>query len=193
MMPAVGRLNSSSPSRERRLHCALLAGAILLAAGCSRKPPEAKAAKPPEVFVETPTTREVTDYEDFTGRTESVRSVELRARVTGYLETAFFKDGADVSQGDVLMEIDPRTYKAELDRAKAVVAQALCDILCMRHRFDRADIHRFHLRDQFEDAVQTCVRDSGFFIGDGDARKTRYALHIVEGQCHEKFNARLTK
>src|SRR5436190_16567981 len=86
-------------------------------------PPSCRAA-PPTVPVGRPVEREVTDHEDFTGRTEAARSVEVRARVTGYLDKVTFRDGDDVKQGQLLFEIDPRPYQAELDRATAGLAQA---------------------------------------------------------------------
>src|SRR6202011_3362262 len=61
--------------------------------------------------------RDLTDYVDFTGRTAAVDSVQLRARVWGYLDKVNFKEGAMVKTGDVLFEIDPRIYRATLDQA----------------------------------------------------------------------------
>jgi RND family efflux transporter MFP subunit len=75
------------------------------------------------VSVTRPLAREVTDYEDFAGRAQAVSTVELHAHVTGYLVKAPFKDGDRVKQGDLLFEIDPRPYQAELDRAEAEVAR----------------------------------------------------------------------
>jgi len=82
------------------------------------------AQKPPEVLVDLPTKAEVTDYEDFTGRTMAMKTVEIRARVTGYLDKIHFTEGAEVKQGDLLFEIDPRTYQAEVNRATSNVLQA---------------------------------------------------------------------
>jgi RND family efflux transporter MFP subunit len=76
------------------------------------------ADPPPEVPVRQPLVREVTDYQDFTGRTEAVSQVELRARVSGFLDRVLFKDGADVKKGELLCEIDPRPYMAELQKAE---------------------------------------------------------------------------
>ena len=81
-----------------------------------------KAVPVPRVQVSRPVQREVTDFADFTGRTEAVSTVELRARVTGYLTRVHFKDGAEVRQGELLFEIDPRPYRAELEEAEAAVA-----------------------------------------------------------------------
>ncbi len=74
---------------------------------------------PPEVIVAPPVSREVTDSEDFTGRIDASQSVDLRARVTGYLEKVAFKDGAEVKKGDVLFVIDARPYQTALDKAQA--------------------------------------------------------------------------
>ena len=79
-------------------------------------------APPPEVIVARPVTREVTDFEEFAGRTEPSAQVELRARVSGYLADVLFKDGAEVKKGDVLFDIDPRPYQAELEKAAANLA-----------------------------------------------------------------------
>jgi RND family efflux transporter MFP subunit len=93
--------------------------------GCEK--PEVKVAdvKPPVVIVAAPVTREVTDYEDFPGRTDAVHTVEVRARVTGYLDKVLFKDGDEVKKDDLLFVIDPRPYKADLERAEATVSQGL--------------------------------------------------------------------
>jgi RND family efflux transporter MFP subunit len=78
-------------------------------------------AKPPEVPVARAVVREVTDHEDFTGRTDAAARVELRARVTGYLLKTAVKEGAEVKKGDVLFEIDSRPYRAELDKVEAAL------------------------------------------------------------------------
>lgn len=103
------------------LAAALVSGLGLMPAGCTHAPSEAPAA-PPSVTVSYPVEREVTDYADFTARTAAVDSVELRARVSGYLDRVNFKAGALVNKGDVLFEIDPRTYKAVLKQAEANLA-----------------------------------------------------------------------
>ena len=77
------------------------------------------APSPPEVTVGTPLSREVTDHADFTGRTEATSSVAIRARVTGFLDKVSSKDGSEVQKGDLLFEIDPRPYQAELVKAEA--------------------------------------------------------------------------
>jgi RND family efflux transporter MFP subunit len=121
-----------------RLLCLALSGALLLVSGGLLGGQDARFAEPPKypakylrdnpltVEVSQPITREVIDYEDFTGRTEAVAKVDLRPRVTGYIDKVNVKEGAAVKRGDVLFEIDPRPYKAELDQVNAelVLAEA---------------------------------------------------------------------
>jgi RND family efflux transporter MFP subunit len=111
---------------------------LLLAAGCARNGPPAASLKPPEVLVSQPVVREVTDYEIFTGRTEAFERVEIRARVTGYLEKTLFTEGALVQEGDLLFQIDPRPYQAELARAEAALTQAQARVDRLNRDYQRA-------------------------------------------------------
>jgi len=95
-----------------------LAGLALLLAGCER-PQAAPAPAPPKVAVSRPVVREVIEWDEYTGRLVAVESVEIRARVSGYLQSIHFNDGAIVKKGHLLFVIDPRPYQAELDRANA--------------------------------------------------------------------------
>lgn len=79
---------------------------------------------PPDVQVSLPVNEQVTDYEDFPGRIAAVNAVEIRARVTGYLEKVNFREGSNVTKGDLLFEIDARPYEAELARAEGNVVQS---------------------------------------------------------------------
>src|ERR1700733_10879169 len=106
-----------------RIRLLTLCGLWIGLAGCTRAPSEAPAAAPMPVMVSYPVERDVTDFADFTGRTAAVDSVEVRARVSGYLDKVNFKEGALVKKDDKLFEIDPRPYRADLDRAKGTVAQ----------------------------------------------------------------------
>ena len=81
--------------------------------------PQPVAPPPSEVSVTQPLMKEVTEWDDFTGRIEPIKSVEVRARVSGYLDSIHFKDGQEVKAGDLLFVIDPRPYEAEAERARA--------------------------------------------------------------------------
>jgi len=89
--------------------------------GCHGQPPQPAPPQPPAVPVSRPVQLNVSDYVDFTGRTDAVQSVDIRARVTGYLVAMPFKEGSEVKKGDLLFRIDPRPYQAQLDQAKGQV------------------------------------------------------------------------
>lgn len=93
-------------------------------AGCARKPPEPAKTPPPTVIVGHPVAQQISDYEDFAGRTEPFKMVELKSRVTGYLKKIGFKDGEDIKATAPLFEIDDRPFQAELARAKAARTKA---------------------------------------------------------------------
>src|SRR5258708_28216663 len=116
-----------------------LLGLCLGLAGCSRGPSETPVEPPTPVKVSQPVEQYVTDYADFTARTAAKDSVEVRAHVWGYLDRVNFKEGALVTKGDVLFEIDPRPYQAMLNQAKAKVAQDEAQL-----KFDEAE-HRRNL------------------------------------------------
>jgi len=90
--------------------------------GCSEKPPVA-SIPPPEVSVSQPIERAVSDSLEFTGRIEAVESVEVRARVPGYITKVAFDAGALVKEGDLLFEIDSREYEAAVDKAQGDIAR----------------------------------------------------------------------
>src|SRR5918995_391263 len=83
------------------------------------------AAPPPQaVTVAEVPEREVTEWDEFTGRLEAVNQVEIRPRVSGYIKRVTFDEGKEVKKGEILFEIDPRPYQAELARAEAELERA---------------------------------------------------------------------
>jgi multidrug efflux system membrane fusion protein len=101
----------------RLLYIAAGFTAIVSLSGCETKQPQAAAAAPPTIPVAQPVRREVTDFVDFTGRVESPQAVSIIPRVTGYLLSTPFREGAEVKKDDVLFQIDPRPYQAQYDQA----------------------------------------------------------------------------
>jgi multidrug efflux system membrane fusion protein len=97
--------------------CALMAGA----SGCQSNAAKVTQLEAPAVPVSQPVQREVTDYVEFTGQTKAVFSTDIIPQVTGYLVQMAFKEGDEVKKGDLLFEVDPRPYKAQLDQAQGQV------------------------------------------------------------------------
>ena len=110
-------------------------------AGCSRgetATPTAAMA-PPAVSVATVLSRQIADFDEFTGRFEAVERVEIRPRVSGYIASVNFVQGREVAQGAVLFVIDPRPYEAALKQAQAQLAQARSQLTLATSEQDRAN------------------------------------------------------
>jgi len=122
----------------RRSSRALAALAVLLPV----LPAEALAqgAPPaPPVTVATPLAKRVTNWDEFTGRFEASEQVEIRARVSGFLDSVHFRDGDLVKTGDLLFTIDQRPYKLAVDAARAEVARAKAQVDLSQNEVERAE------------------------------------------------------
>ena len=121
-MNATGAFSSFSLMRGARNAVFLCMLATLVAScGEGQKP---AAPPPPAVTVALPIKRTLSDFDEYVGRFTAVNSVEVRARVSGYLEGLHFKDGQIVKQGDLLFSIDKRPFQNTLDQARANLVQA---------------------------------------------------------------------
>lgn len=112
---------------------AVLSGSV--ASACSKPQP---VMTPPEVTVATVVDRDIVDYDEFTGHFEAVQAVDVRPRVSGFIQRVAFPEGSIVRQGDVLVTIDRRPYEAEVARAAAVLEQAKTHAQLARQEFERA-------------------------------------------------------
>lgn len=102
--------------------------ALLLLAACGEQQKQAAVLPPPAVAVAKPQQRTVTDYDEYVGRFTAINSVEVRARVSGYLDGVHFTDGQLVKLGDLLFTIDKRPFQNTLDQARANLAQAKANL-----------------------------------------------------------------
>ncbi len=103
--------------------CVMILFALMFFAGCGKEksPQPASPAPPTMVSIANPIMRRPNETRRYSGRLQSVQRVEVRARVTGYLEQVLFHEGSEVKVGEDLYVIDPRTFQAEVDDAKADV------------------------------------------------------------------------
>ena len=125
-----------SGSNLRSIVCG---SALLVLCSCHSGQQQAPFAQsPPQVTVGHPVAKEIVDYDEFTARLSAVNSVEIRARVNGYLQKVNFKDGAMVKKGDLLFIIDPRPYQADLDRVQAELDRARTQHDLAENDFKRA-------------------------------------------------------
>lgn len=124
------RSSSSRAPRWALLVCAA-------AGGCHKAEVSAPPPEPPMVTIAVPAETPVTDNIDYTGRTDAVESVDIRARVHGYLDQINFKAGAEVKKDDLLFVIDERPYKAELDRVEGQIKLGEA-----KHKYAVAEVKR---------------------------------------------------
>src|SRR5262252_3134754 len=101
----------------------IVSAAVALLSGCGHRAAQ-QLPPAPAVTVSPVEQREVVEWNEFTGRTEPVDSVEVRPRVSGYIQEVRFQSGQLVKKGDVLFLIDPRWHKAEFDRLQAEANRA---------------------------------------------------------------------
>jgi membrane fusion protein, multidrug efflux system len=122
----------------RTLTLVLTLSTFLLAA-CARNEAAPAPAGPPKVSVAKVLEKEITEFDEFSGRFEAVERVEIRPRVSGYISSVHFEQGHEVKKDDVLFVIDPRPYRAVLKRTQAELARARTQLALARTESRRAD------------------------------------------------------
>lgn len=161
----------------------LLTILVVAVAGCAKPPPPAAEAPPPAVTVAHPIEEEVQDFEEFTGRVEGSQFVQIRARVSGYLDTIYFKPGTLVKEGDKLFQIDPRPYAATLEQAEGSLGQAKARLARLKQDLERAEplVARKVMPAQEYDRIV------------GDNREAEAAINTAQAAVHSaKLNLEFT-
>ena len=154
--------------RPRGATWASVAVALIVCA-CGSRP--APAPPPPKVKVVRPVARDVTEWDEYTARLDAVDSVEVRPRVSGYLQSIHFQDGSLVHKGDLLFQIDPRPYEATLRRAEAELQTAKSRLVLAQKNFARAaDLLASHAISQEEaDIRQSNLRQAEAAVDEAQA------------------------
>ena len=117
---------------------ALAATMTLTGCGSNAAAQAAAAPPPPQVDVAQVISRQVTEFDEFTGRFEAIQRVEIRPRVSGYISSVNFEEGREVKKGDVLFVIDPRPYEATFKHSKAQLDQARSQAVLAKSERERA-------------------------------------------------------
>lgn len=122
------------------LGLAFLVAIAMVLAGCDLNETKTAAASPapPQVVAVAPTVKKITEWDEYTGRFTAVESVQVRARVSGYLTAIHFKDGQLVKEGDLLFTIDQRPFKLAVASTQADVGAAEAALEFARQELSRA-------------------------------------------------------
>jgi RND family efflux transporter MFP subunit len=173
------------------------AGLAALVAGCDQGQPQAGPAKsappPPAVSVAMPLQRDVIEWDEYTGRFDATETVEIRARVSGYLNEVRFKDGQMVKQGDLLFAIDPRPFERALEQARAElfaattkVENANLDVVRGRPLLERKIIS-----DKTFDDRESIMRDAQAAVKVGEAKVKTAELELSFSRITAPISGRI--
>ena len=122
-----------------KLTVVALLALVTVSVGCTHTEAQQAAPPPPQVTVAPVISREVTEWDEFTGRLQAVDTVAVRPRVSGYVAAVRFDEGAIVHRGNLLFQIDPRPFQAEVDRLRAELARARATVQRADSELRRAD------------------------------------------------------
>ena len=191
MTTVLGR-QSTDPCVDRSgVRVSALLAVVLALASCSKGAPP--GPPPPKVKVVQPLAREITEWDEFTARLDAVDSVEVRPRVSGYLQAIHFQDGAFVKKGDLLFSIDHRPYEATLRRAEADRALANTRVMLARKNYSRApDLLKSHAISQEEfDIRESSQRQAEASLQEAEAAVESARLDVEFTEVTAPISGRL--
>ncbi|MCK9619254.1 MAG: efflux RND transporter periplasmic adaptor subunit [Methylobacter sp.] len=190
---AIHRLSMPEKSMQRT-RMGLLAIALATMIGCGNNDESgAKQGQPPGVKVALPLSQEVTEWDEYTGRIEAVNSVDVRARVSGYLEKVNFKAGDKVHKGDLLFLIDPKPFTAQLNYAVAELERAKS-----RHELAKNDLARAErlfrakaISEEEHDARSKGLRETLAAVQSAEANVSTARLNLDFTQVRSPIDGRI--
>jgi RND family efflux transporter MFP subunit len=169
-----------------------LALATLLV-GCGESQKQAAAPPPPPVTVAKAVKRTVFDFDEYVGRFVAVDSVEVRARVSGYLDAVNFKDGQTVKQGDLLFTIDKRPFQNAVDQARANLTQAKSNLSFTEADFTRGQqlVRDKTITDQTFEQRWQAYRNAQASVTNAEAALRTSGLDLEFTELRAPINGRI--
>jgi RND family efflux transporter MFP subunit len=164
-----------------------------LVASCGQSPQQGGGPPPSAVTVAKPIKRTVFDYDEYVGRFTAINAVEVRARVSGYLDGLHFKDGQLVKQGDLLFTIDKRPFQNTLDQARANLVQAQSNVAFTESDYTRGQqlVRDKTITDQtFEQRAQA-FRNAKASVSNNEAAVRQAELDMEFTELRAPVNGRI--
>jgi RND family efflux transporter MFP subunit len=174
---------------------AITAALTLTGCGSNVAARQAAAAPPPQVDVAQVISRQVTEFDEFTGRFEAVERVEIRPRVSGYIASVNFAEGREVHKGDVLFVIDQRPYEADYKHAKAQLDQARSQLSLAKSERERATkLLQAHAISQEEyDTRAAGLEQAGATVEAAQAALDTAALNLTFTKITAPISGRISR
>jgi membrane fusion protein, multidrug efflux system len=170
----------------------LFAAQVLV--GCDNKPIAGPAPPPPSVTVAHPLQKVIIEWDEFTGRFTAVESVEVRARVSGFIDSVHFKEGQIVKQGDLLFVIDPRPYRIAVEQAKADVERAKAKLEVARLDVQRAAplVRSQAVTEREFDLRRSAERDAAAQVESLEAARQQAELNLEWTEVRAPISGRIS-
>jgi len=181
----------------RSLSTVLLLAAAAMVAACGRPSAQQPAGPPPAppVSVAAAIEKDIVETDEFPGRIEAIESVEVRARVNGYIQSIHFRPGAEVKKGDLLFLIDPRPFEAQVASAESGLASTRAQLELARTELARNEqmlADRATSKREYDDAA-TRVRTFAAQVRAGEAALTTARLNLSYTRITAPVNGRVSK
>jgi membrane fusion protein, multidrug efflux system len=160
------------------LYAGILAPQLLT--GCDNKPAASSGPGLPAVTVSLPVQQKITEWDEYTGRFVAVKTVEIRARVSGFIDSIHFKDGQIIKQGDLLFIIDPRPYRLAVEQATADRDRARAKLAIATHDVERATplVRSQSVTEREFDTRKSTQEDASAAVMSADAAMKQAQLNL---------------
>ena len=180
--------------RNGALFFIVLAFAANVLAGCDNKAAVTAAPPPPAVTVSKPVHKTITEWDEYTGRFVAIATVEVRARVSGFIDSIHFHDGQIVKQGDLLFVIDQRPNQITVEQAKADLARARAKYDVATADVDRATplVRNQTLTEREFDTRKATQRDAAGQVGGAEAALKQAALNLEWSEVRAPVAGRIS-
>jgi RND family efflux transporter MFP subunit len=185
------RLHSAS---AQTIRVALVLALATLVASCGdQQKKQGGAPPPPKVTVATPVKRMLTDFDEYVGRFAAVDSVEVRARVSGYLDSVDFKDGQMVKTGDLLFTIDKRSFQNAVDQARAALTQAKSNLAYTKSDLERGQslVRQKTITEQTFEQRSQAFRNAQASVSGAEAALRQAELDLGFTELRAPINGRI--